>query len=199
MVIVIVILVLLVLLGLIVLWWFWPLCCMVVSTTDTHLVLFSANVYIMITIYTDCFSTPVTGNQRSAPISPSASMPNTCMYSTLGLEINVNLHNWRFLEKHGIYLTGTCGGPSAEEEMAYSGCVLLWWQRAWWHHTDGGELTIQCNPKKTEQKFSGYTLKLTTSTGSLGWEGLYRGRDAVSESQKCCGQNARGGVWRASK
>uniref|UniRef100_A0A8C1WII4 Anthrax toxin receptor n=1 Tax=Cyprinus carpio TaxID=7962 RepID=A0A8C1WII4_CYPCA len=36
-VIVIVILVLLVLLGLIVLWWFWPLCCMVVSTTDTHL------------------------------------------------------------------------------------------------------------------------------------------------------------------
>ncbi len=148
MVIVIVILVLLVLLGLIVLWWFWPLCCMVVSTTDTHLVLFSANVYIMITIYTDCFSTPVTGNQRSTPISPSASMPNTCRYSTLGLEINVNLHNWRFLEKHGIYLTGTWGGPSAEEEMAYSGCVLLWWQRAWWHHTDGGELTIQCNPKK---------------------------------------------------
>uniref|UniRef100_A0A673NAH6 Anthrax toxin receptor 2-like n=1 Tax=Sinocyclocheilus rhinocerous TaxID=307959 RepID=A0A673NAH6_9TELE len=42
-VIVIVILVLLVLLGLIVLWWFWPLCCMVVSTTDTHLVLFSTN------------------------------------------------------------------------------------------------------------------------------------------------------------
>ncbi len=75
-------------------------------------------------------------------------MPNTCRYSTLGLEINVNLHNWRFLEKHGIYLTGTWGGPSAEEEMAYSGCVLLWWQRAWWHHTDGGELTIQCNPKK---------------------------------------------------
>lgn len=75
-------------------------------------------------------------------------MPNTCRYSTLGLEINLNLHNCRFLEKHGIYLTGTWGGPSAEEEMAYSGCVLLWWQRAWWHHTDGGDLTIQCNPNK---------------------------------------------------
>lgn len=143
------------------------------------------------------FSTPVTGNQRSTPISPSAPMPNTCRYSTFGLEINLNLQNWGFLEKHGIYLTGTWGGPSAEEEMAYSGCVLLWWQRAWWHHTDGGDLTMQS--KKTEQKFYGYTLKLTTSTGSLGWEGLYRGRDAVSESQKCCGQNARGGVWRACK
>uniref|UniRef100_A0A8C2AY11 ANTXR cell adhesion molecule 2b n=1 Tax=Cyprinus carpio TaxID=7962 RepID=A0A8C2AY11_CYPCA len=41
--IVIVILLLLVLLGLIVLWWFWPLCCTVVSDTDTHLMLFSTN------------------------------------------------------------------------------------------------------------------------------------------------------------